>query len=216
METPYDEAAAADNPLRAARSKFWNGKSGEAALSEDSEPNAFDYPLTHKHAASVEGLREGAAVIVGNVREARSFLSGDKSVIYTEMQVTGKDVLQDRSGSSLAAGSVISVTRAGGVVRLPSGKVLTRGCVEESIPRQGRAYLLVLDYAKAEDMFPVRTGFELSGDHVYMLDIVQRNSLPRLYGRPGVREVLTLAEYGLPSGDFIEIVQNALARSANQ
>src|ERR1700685_949083 len=128
VETRYEEAAAIDGPLRESRSKFWNGKSGQPSLSDESTPSALDYAQTHKHAAAVEGLPKSAAVIVGSVKNARSYLSSDKTTIYTEMLITVKSVLWDRSGLSLANGSSISVTRAGGVVRLPSGKLLIRGC----------------------------------------------------------------------------------------
>lgn len=215
IETSYEEAVAIDSPLRVVRSRFWNHRSGEPALSESSLPTSLDYPETHKHAAAFDGLRGAGVVVLGSVRNASSYLSEDKTLIYTEMPVTVQNVLRNKPGLPLSTGAVISVARAGGVVRLPSGKLLIRGCVEESMPFPGRRYLFALDYSKTGDMFSIRTGFEIRGEHVYMLDLVQRTGIPRASLHAGFRDIFMLAEYVLPARDFLEVVQKSLTSGSD-
>ena len=209
----YAEAAAVDTPLRALRDAFWDGKSGEAPLSDQSQPQGLKYAPVHKHAAVLEELPGSASVVVGTVRSARSYLSGDRTTIYTEMVVAVSQVLRDRSTAALAAGSSISVARAGGAIRIGSHKLLIRGCHEESMPRFGHQYLLALGYSRAAAMFPIVGAYELDGDHVYMLDSVEPIESARHGSKPGTREQFFLTEYGLPTADFLEIVGKTLGRS---
>lgn len=215
VETSYDKAVAIDGPLRVIRDTFWNGKSGGSPVSDRSTQGPLTYPITHKHDVPFDGLSGSTAVVIGRVRTEQSYLSSDKTTIYTEMAVTVKSILLNGSGLPLTEGSSISVSRAGGVVRLASGELLVHGCIEESMPRPGHSYLLALAYSKPGNMFPLRTGFELSGDHVYMLDVVERSAVSRPQSNSVMREVLTLDEYGLPASDFLDIVRNSLAGNSH-
>ena len=215
VETSYEKAVAIDGPLRLARGTFWNGKSGGSPLSDRSTPGPLAYPATHKHDVPFDGLLGSTAVVVGRVKTEQSYLSSDKTTIYTEMEVTLESVLLNESELSLTEVSSISVGRAGGAVRLASGELLVHGCIEESMPRPGHSYLLALAYSRPGNMYPLRTGFELSGDHVYMLDSVQRGAVSRPGSQSAMRELSTLAEYGLPTSDFLDIARKSLAGSSH-
>ena len=83
------------------------------------------------------------------------------------------------------------------------------------MPRPFRTYLFLLDYVSTAGMFPMRTGFELAGDQVYMLDVVERGAVRRQNGGPGQLDVVMLAEYGLPASDFLDIIRRLLGVRSN-
>lgn len=211
--TPYAEAAAMDSPLRQARNALWDGKSGESSLLETSRFQRYEYRVTHSHASAMEGLNGSATIVIGNIANAQSYLSNDKTAIYSEMQLTVTSVLADKSGASVKAGSQISVVRQGGAVRLPSGRLLVRGCPDESLPRIGHQYLMFLQYSKPAQVFPMLNGFELADAHVYLLDTIEYTTVAPRNSRPGVSGQLMLAEYGLPPRDFVEVVTKLIAKS---
>ena len=141
--TSYADAAVIDSPLRQARNQFWNGKASEGPLTDNSRPSLLNYPTTHPHITDLE-LQGSAAVVVGVIRAPRSYLSADKTTIYTEFTLRVQQILANNSGRAVDVASMITLARAGGVVRLPSGKILIRGCQEESMPHMTRRYVFVL------------------------------------------------------------------------
>lgn len=211
--TPYADAVAIDSPLRQARNALWDGKSGEGRLVQATRLQKFEYPVTHSHASAMEGLNGSATIAVGVIADGRSYLSNDGTSIYSEMPFSVTSVLADKSGASVKPGSQISVVRQGGVVRLPSGRLLVRGCSDESLPRVDHRYLLFLRYFKTQRVFPILNGFELAEMRVFMLDTIQRERAAPRGSKPGVWEQLTLAEYGLSENNFVEVVAKLIAKS---
>jgi hypothetical protein len=213
--TEYADAVAIDSPFREARDRFWDGKSGEPPLSDRSTPEGFIYPATHRHAAALEELRGSTAVVIGVVTSARSYLSQDKTTIYSEMTVAIGQVLRDRSGLALAAGSQIAVERAGGVIRQASGKLSIRGCRDESMPRRHGRYLFVLGYSgAASSMFPILGVYGLVNDRVYLLDSVEPTQIAGRRDSVALHMGYFLTEYALPTADFLDIVERMLRGDA--
>jgi hypothetical protein len=63
---------------------------------------------------------ESDAILVGEVQGRRTFLSNDKSGVYTELTVEVVEVLKG-DPSQLILGGKITAERTGGVVRYPNG-----------------------------------------------------------------------------------------------
>ena len=209
--TEYAEAVAIDSPFRESRNRFWDGRSGERPLSEQSKPRGLAYNRTRGHESVLEELRGSTAVAVAEVDSVKSYLSHDETTIYSEMTVILDRVMWDRSGLALATGSHITAVRAGGAIRVAPGRLLIRGCLQESMPRRHGRYLLVLGYSgAANSMFPVLGAYELSGDHVYMLDSVEPTTSPARRPNGPAHQSFVLEEYGLPSVDFLEVVEETL------
>jgi hypothetical protein len=211
FDTSFEHATSIDSPLRNIRNKLWDGNSGEGPLSDVSPGTLLTYRQTHIHAFALEVLDESQTVIIGTLRDASSYLSNDRTTVYTELLMKVSRVLHDKSGLSLTDNSIIALERAGGAIHFASGKTLIRGCSAESMPEGGRKYLLVLTYRKAEDIFLINNGFELSNDHVYVLDSVSRATVPRRLARPGTMNVYLLKEYGAPTEAFLDAVKKGLA-----
>jgi len=209
--TEYADAVAIDSPFREARNRFWDGRSGEPPLSGQSKPRGLAYKRTRGHVSVLEELHGSTAVAVAEVESVRSYLSHDRTTIYTEMTVTLGQVMRDGSGLALTSGSRITAARAGGAIRVAPGRLLILGCLQESMPRRHGRYLLVLGYSgAASSMFPVLGAYELSGEHVYMLDSVEPTASPSRWPNGPAHESFVLGEYGLPSADFLEVVERTL------
>jgi hypothetical protein len=65
-------------------------------------------------------------IVTGTVVAAEAYLSNDKTGLYSEFTVHVDRVLKSSSLQDIAARSDISVERAGGAIRFPSGRVQER------------------------------------------------------------------------------------------
>jgi hypothetical protein len=69
----------------------------------------------------------------------------------------------------------IDIQRKGGAIRLPSGKVLPRPVLADSMPQIGGRYLLFLKYDQSTEDYSVLMGYQLDGNKVYRLDDLSWN-----------------------------------------
>jgi hypothetical protein len=124
------------------------------------------------------------SVVVGQVTDAKAYLSNDKTGVYSEFSISIEEVLKGNSIPSVNSGSTISAERAGGRVRFPSGKVLVAGVLGKTMPRTGRRYLFFLKYSAQEEVFSIITGYELRAGRVFPLDgngtLEERSAFPNL------------------------------------
>jgi hypothetical protein len=154
---------------------------------------------------------------VGTIVHGQSYLSNDKTAIYTEMHVKIGKVLYNKSPHAISAGTDIDVTRMGGAVRMPTGRFLIRGCPQETMPHTGLQYLLVLQYTDQLDDFPLMAAYELRGDRVYLLEEPQSTvqasvaSTNTQASRPAKRNFV-LQEYGSPENSFLNNVTAAISQ----
>ena len=203
----YEKAATLESPLRYTRNALWDGQSNEAALSAESPRRKLAYRSSRAFADVLLPGGASTLCVLGRVESGRSYLSNDKSTIYTEMSLVLEKVLQTTLDTQPAVGSTLTVVRPGGIVRLSSGQRLMRGCKQESIPRPNNRYVLILDYLPPAQEFIAVNAFELSGGHVYMLDSVRSitatNSAGRLITTSG------LQDFGLSEDDFVQQVSTA-------
>jgi hypothetical protein len=166
--TDYDSALR--NPFdsnQARRSMRYNINSESPELGESSSQNLFDLPPSHSPIST--SISDSDTVIIGTVLQGQAYLSGDKRNIYSEFSVSVQEIIKAQS-VSLSAGQSIDVERRGGTIRLPSGKILKRGSLAESMPQIGKRYLFLLQYKQDTDSFVLKTGYQLEGTHVYCLD----------------------------------------------
>lgn len=138
-----------------------------AELGESSQPALFELP--HSHTAKSISSAGCDTIIVGIISGGQSYLSNDRRNIYSEFKVRLQEVLRS-SVTPLSSGQSIDIERSGGAIRLPSGKILQRGSIAESMPRVGGKYVFLLRYKQDTNSFILKTGFQLEGDHVYRLD----------------------------------------------
>ncbi|HEX5736173.1 MAG TPA: hypothetical protein VF131_25315 [Blastocatellia bacterium] len=111
------------------------------------------------------------AVVLGKVVDATAYLSNDKSNVYSEFSIRVEDVFMDRSGS-LKLGGGLTVSREGGRVQLPDGRMLYVMSSDQGMPSKGRRYLLFLKYDSTANDYNIITGYMLRRDKVSLLDEV--------------------------------------------
>jgi hypothetical protein len=173
--TSCAEATALDSPSRKARNAVYDGNTSEGELSEQSKPHMFNYLPSHHNTHAIPA-ETATTVVIGTVMRGRSYLSNDKKKIYSEMRLKTDTVMFNRAGTNVVPGAVIDIQRAGGVVRLPSGTILIRGCEQQSLPGPGKQYVALLWYTPQTDVFTMMAGYEINGDQVYSLDSITRVS----------------------------------------
>lgn len=110
------------------------------------------------------------AVAIGVVTAGQAYLSNDKRDLYSEFKFSLTEVIKNPQPPYLRTGDAVEIQRRGGAVKLPSGKVLTRGADWESMPRIGTRYLLFLKYDPSTEDYSILMGYELAGNEVYRLD----------------------------------------------
>lgn len=138
-------------------------------LTEQSN-SSWGGPPSHAPAEPALPVTESAAIVVGEVTDARAYLSDDKTYVYSEFAVRVDEVLKNTSAEALALGTSITTMRGGGAVRLPSGKVIQRGSGGKPFPRVQRKYLFFLKYETEGQDFPIITAYELRDGRIFPLD----------------------------------------------
>jgi sRNA-binding protein len=113
-------------------------------------------------------IAESTAVIIAEVKNARAYLSNDKTGVYSVFNVQVDEVIKNSSTSSLTTASLIEVERDGGRVRFPNGRILTY--VSTNMPQAGLRYVLFLKIPQGHSDFQILTGYELRDSKVYPLD----------------------------------------------
>ena len=168
--TPYSEATKrATDVVGFHRGERYNLTSSSIPeLEENSEPTLLDLPETHFERDPIP-IQHGDAVVVATPQSGQSLLSNDKRNIYSEYRATVEDVVLAGT-HQVNTGDSIEIEREGGVVKLPSGKILTRGKFSDSMPTVGGRYLLFLRYNPDTQDYHIQTAYQLQGGKVYRLD----------------------------------------------
>lgn len=113
--------------------------------------------------------RESKVVLIGQIASAAAYLSNDKTGVYSEFTVVVEEVLKNDLAEQPLAGSSIAVTREGGRIRFPSGRMHWYGIDRQSMPRIGDRYVLFLS-GETEETLTILTGYELAAGKVMPLD----------------------------------------------
>jgi hypothetical protein len=138
-------------------------------LGENSEAAIWDLPETHFQRNPMP-FDDSDAIVVGTVNAGQSYLSNDRRNIYSEFKLMLQEIIKTSNAPYLRVADSIDIQRKGGAVRLPSGKVLTRAALADSMPHVGNRYLLFLKFNEDTEDYGVLTGYQLEGNEVYRLD----------------------------------------------
>jgi hypothetical protein len=114
-------------------------------------------------------------IVIGTVREAKAYLSTDRTSIYSEVSLSIEEILKAAPQHRLRINGRVTADRFGGAVRFPSGKILRQGSVGRNIPTLGHRFLLFLKDTE-EGGLSIVTGYELTGKEVIPLDGLEGNN----------------------------------------
>lgn len=147
------------------------------------------------------------AVVIGQIADAQSYLSPDKTGVYTEFTVRLEEVLKADGAAALAPGGTLAAQREGGLVRFASGRVQRYKPHFQGTPRVGGRYVLFLKRNEDGQTYFIWTGYELSGGRVHPLDGVD---LPG-----GATELSQFAAYkNADEATFMSALREAVAHPA--
>ncbi len=169
---------AQENNLRKKRKAKHNLKSpdlkpGDAKrfeLNDNSQPINVGGPWIGSPKRSALPITQDDFIVVGEVIDAQAFLSDDKTSIFSEFNFKVEDVLKQNAEHPVSINEVITTERAGGKVKLPSGKILHRLAEGYPMPKVGKRYLMFLKYDKETDSSYIMTGYKLEAGKVTPLD----------------------------------------------
>lgn len=136
---------------------------------ETSGVKIYDYAGTY----STLPARTSAAVVIGTVVSGKSFLTKDRTYVYSDYQVRIDTILKPDSAASLAVGGQLVAFRPGGTIRFPSGHVRNFINLGQGFPNVGSQYLFFLgrsDPAISEYEMTLFATYELLHGLVYPLD----------------------------------------------
>jgi|SRR5687768_8917118 len=134
-------------------------------------------------------FEKSSAVIVGQVTDAKAYLSTDKTGVYSVFTVQVNEVLKNSPKVPLTTASSIEAERDGGRVRFPNGRLHLYQINEQDMPGVGRRYVLFLTGGSDGRVFEIVTGYELRDGQVDPLDELAN---PRKYR--GIDEVTFMSE----------------------
>ncbi len=93
---------------------------------------------------------QSSAIVVGEITDARAYLSEDKANVYSEFKVSVEKVIKNDSNEPIAVGDSIILDRIGGRVRTPAGHIQSYTVRGRGTPQVGLRYLFFLGYNKRE------------------------------------------------------------------
>jgi hypothetical protein len=138
-------------------------------IGEQSEPKIVNLAPSHFRRNPMP-FEHSNVVAVGTIKAGQAFLSNDKRDIYTEFSFSVEEVLKTPAAPYVRVGDSIDIERRGGVVKLPSGKIIVRGTLTDSMPLVGKRYLLFLRFNPNTEDYHLQTGYQIEGGHAYRLD----------------------------------------------
>lgn len=149
------------------------------ALNDQSPPEVTIFPSTHELPQPAFPVVSSDAIVIGNVTSAEAHLSNDRTHIYSEY---GVSIIKIFKGDLLSGNSAITVERAGGRVKLPSGKILSRYGVDgKNYPAINAVYMFFLQQDTQSDNYRIITGYEIKKDQVFPLDRSPNPKTPLRY-----------------------------------
>lgn len=163
-------ADARELALRNARSARYNGRLSKPL----NEITGNGLMRTTHWWINLPGLptAQSDAVILGEVVEASAYLSSDKSNVYSEFNLRIEEVFKDESGRSLVKARNLIMSREGGRVQLPDGRVLYVMSSDQGMPARNRRYLFFLKQNNEGKDYGIITGYRLYQGKVTLLDEV--------------------------------------------
>jgi hypothetical protein len=167
----YDSSDTVDE--RSKRVRETKGKNFDKSKFEVNPASVSDnHVLTHSDTDLLSALPKlhSDAVVVGDVVDARAYLSNDKTGVYSEFSVMVNEVIKNFVEQPISPDDSIKVLREGGRVRLPSGRVQFYSISKENMPEGQQRYVFFLRRLNEGQGFKLLTAYALKNGKVFPLD----------------------------------------------
>ncbi|HEX8398800.1 MAG TPA: hypothetical protein VF644_15310 [Pyrinomonadaceae bacterium] len=177
-------------------------------ITEQRESSYGGFP-THSSPEPAIPAASSTTILVGEITSSQAFLSEDKVSIYSEFDINISEILKNESKESLKVGNKITVSRGGGAVRMPSGKIIQNLFGGKPMPYIDGKYVFFLKYNAETEEYPLITAYEIRNGRIIPLDGIYINWEP-------VYELASHRTYkGLSETEFISQVQKAIKARAD-
>jgi hypothetical protein len=117
----------------------------------------------------------GAAVIIGTILSGNSFMSKNRTAVYSDYHVRVDEVLKQGPTATLAVGDQVVASRPGGAIHFPSGHRTNFLLIHHGLPEIGSQYILYL-FKTLPNLPEYEIGFEsgylVKNGRVFALDDV--------------------------------------------
>jgi hypothetical protein len=138
-------------------------------------------------------------IVIGNVTDARAYMTHSKTHVYSEFTIQVVEVIKDDTNNPIKINSSIDVDRIGGRVHFSSGRVGQYFIVGQHMPEVGKQYLLFITKSDESRDDDILTGYEIRDGVIYPLD------------NPGTGHPITIRE-GSDATSFLNEVRAAVAK----
>lgn len=162
---------------------------------------------THASVEPAIPVAKSDVVITGEITKAEAFLTEDKVSIYSEFAVKISSILKNSTSEDINVGDSIVISRGGGGVRFPSGKVIKKLFEGKPMPHVGSKHILFLKYEAAEKDYLLITGYEVRDNKIIPLDGLDRD------GRIIYQLTSHQSYKGTSETDFLNLVQQVINTS---
>jgi hypothetical protein len=116
-------------------------------------------------------------VVIGTVLSGNSFISKNRTAVYSDYQVRIDEVLKRGAAKTLAVGDQLVASRPGGAIQFPSGHRGYFLIFGQGLPEIGAQYVLYLwKPAPNQSVWEIISGYQLKSGRVYPLDEVNERS----------------------------------------
>lgn len=170
----FDEAEAANPEERAERLR--KGRRYDRLGLVPKKPTGLNTSARSAHWTKdvpVIPSSQSDVVVVGQIVDAKAYLSGDKTGIYSEFAIKIEELLKI-DGPATISNNTILAERIGGSIQYPSGEVQRiRVRYGQRMPQVGHRYLLFLKFTKGTQDLSILTGYELHESRVSALDNIE-------------------------------------------
>jgi len=150
-------------------------------------------------------VARSAAIVIGDIKEARAYLSEDGTNIYSEFSIQVDEILKNDPLNPVTTGVGLIAEREGGRVRFPSGKTVTVRVNHQDMPRTGRRYVFFLTRTSAtgdgSECIHLLTAYELREGRVIPLDKVSDGHPITQYKGRSEQDFLTELRAVITRGD---------------
>ncbi len=174
LDNPTGKAHVAEYEKRPCQIHLERGKKWQAPYQGViQEPTTgVDEILTFVHTTPTSALpiESSDAVVFVEVISAESYLTPDKTNVFTEYSSKVTKVLGSTSRVSVREGDVITAERRGGTVKFPSGKLLRFRIQGQGELSPGSNYLLFLRGDAVGDDFRIVTAYETAKGKITNVD----------------------------------------------
>lgn len=189
----------ADSEERKAWGVYFD-KSYDEQITEDKRIKFITYSTSSVDRLRPIPINQSSIILSGTVTGSSSFLSRNKTGVYSEFQIKVNELVRTDNGFGVTPDQLISVNRMGGRVRFPSGHIQSYEMSGAGALEMGGKYIVFLKREDSLRKFLLVTAYKIENEKIVPID-----------------DTLGVAAYKeMPLSEFLKEIEKALRSSQNK